>query len=247
VRDGEVLTPPPKPDFEKAAAEAVERFRKVYREHGSPRIAVYWNRQLTDRLSQWVTTHRLVVTGSGSVAEEGTHGAWSRSRSGEAVVHGQRLERDPLRPGPDEPWGWAFQSGFLRPLMGAGVKVVDRAAILRITASGAGAKAVPVADDQVVEVSALQGFADLLVEILVSPSAQSPTSYEINATVKDVKDGVIMAYVNSRNLIQESVTREYVATNRGFELQERPPQLERVATNLALRVMNALAETWQVR
>jgi hypothetical protein len=99
-------------------------------------------------------------------------------------------------------------------------------------------------DAQTLEITALEGYADLLVEILVSPAPQSPLGYEMNAVVKDIKTGTLMAHVNARNL-PLSTGPEYVATSRGFELRQRPPELRRVASDLSLAVMDALTTYWR--
>jgi hypothetical protein len=236
-----VVPPPPVPDPNAAAAAAIERFKQAYAKRGAPRIAVFWNRQLSDRLSQWVATDRVVATDNVAVMREGGRNDGEKlAASGERVVSAQKLDRDAARTSPGEPWSWEFQNGFLDPLLRAGAKVVDRAAIVRLTAakrSGVGSAAAP--DEQTIEIQALQGFADVLVEILVGPSGQ-----DLNAMVKDIDTGTILASVNSRTLPGAAPTREYVATSRGFESRERPPELSRVASALALGVMDGLVRAW---
>jgi hypothetical protein len=235
------VPPPPAPDPQAAAEAVIERFKQAYARRGSPRIAVFWNRQLGDRLSQWVATDRVVVTGNAAVVREGGRADGEKvAASGERVVSAQKLDRDPARTSPGETWTWEFQNGFLDPLFRAGARVVDRAAIVRLTAarrSGVGSAAAP--DEQTVEIQALQGFADVLVEILVSPSGQ-----DLNALVKEVSTGMILASVNSRSLPGAAPTREYLATSRGFESREKPPELSRVASTLSLGVMDGLVLAW---
>jgi hypothetical protein len=236
-----VVPPPPAPDPNVAADAAIARFKQAYARRGAPRIAVFWNRQLGDRLGQWVATNRVVTTDSLAVMREGGRRDGEKvAGSGERVVSSQKLDREPGRSWPGEPWSWEFQNGFLDPLLRAGARVVDRAAIVRLTAakrSGVGTAAAP--DEQTVEIQALQGFADVLVEILVSPSGQ-----DLNALVKEIDTGTILASVNSRSLPGAAPTREYLATSRGFESREQPPELSRVATLLSLGVMDGLVRAW---
>jgi len=230
------LAPPPPPDFQGNTGATIERFKQAYARRGAPRIAVFWNRQLSDRLSQWVTTNRVVTTDM----REGGRNDGKDAGSTERVVSTQKLERDPARTSPADSATWEFQSGFLDPLLGAGARVVDRAAIMRLTAAkrtGVGSTAAP--DEQKVEIQALQGFADVLVEILVAPSGQ-----ELNVTAKEVNTGLILAIVNSRSLPGAAPTREYVATSRGFESQDRPPAVYTVASTLSVGVMDALVRAW---
>jgi hypothetical protein len=237
-----VIPPPPAPDPNAAADAAIERFKQAYARRGAPRIAVFWNRQLTDRLSQWVATDRVVATGNLAVMGDGKSGGTNDklAASGERVVSAQKIERDPARTSPGEAWSWEFQNGFLDPLLRAGARVVDRAAIVRLTAakrSGVGSAAAP--DEQTIEIQALQGFADVLVEILVSPSGQ-----DLHALVKEVNSGIVLASLDSRGLPGAAPTREYVATSRGFESRDRPPELSRVAASLSLGVMDGLVRAW---
>lgn len=251
ARGGEVLTPPPAPDYDKTIAAAVERFQPVYARQGSPRIAVYWNRTLTDRLSAWVADKRLVLTGqfAGMTDRPGGDGAGKVAASAERTLSEQRLERDSARGGaPSEPWGWEFENGFLDPLMRAGTQVVDRAAIVRLTAAkttGTGVGTVGMPDPQTIEIRALQGYADVLVEVLVSPAPRAPGGYLINATAKNVTNGILMAHVNSQPTAGGGTTREYVATSRGFQQIERAPAVHRVASDLSLAVMEALGNHWR--
>jgi hypothetical protein len=255
---GTVLTPPPRPDYEQTVNGVVDRFKPVYVRRGSQRIAVYWNRQLTDRISQWVADERLVIGGQAAFSKDAqsskgdaqsSKGSESTrlSGSGEKTVARQRQATDMPRPAPTEIWGWEFENGFLEPFMRAGARIVDRATIVRLTAArakGTGVGSVGAPDGQTLEINALEGYADLLVEILVSPSPQSPLGYEMNAVVKDIKTGTLMAHVNARNL-PPPTGPEYVATARGFELRQRPPELRRVASDLSLAVMDALTTYWR--
>jgi hypothetical protein len=248
----EVLTPPPAPDYDTTIAATIGRFQPLYTAQRSPKIAVYWNRSLTDRLSQWVTERRIVATGQFALmgerqAPSGDTGG-KLAGSGERTLSEQRLAADAPRPAPTEVWGLEFENGFLDPLLRARANVVDRATILRLTAaktSGTGVGSVGMPDGQTLEVRALQGYADLLVEILVSPAPQAPGGYLINAQVKNITNGMIMAHVNSTGLASAAPTREYVATSRGFEMRERAPELRRIASDLSLAVMDALGNYWR--
>lgn len=250
---GTVLVPPPRPDYRQTVAAAIDRFQPLYVKRGSPKIAVYWNRQLTDRLGQWVADERLVVsTQAGAMVERqsppGSTTTWRAGGSSEHITERQRLARDPQRSSPHEIWNWEFENGFLEPLFGAAVQIVDRATILRLTAAqakGTGVGSVGMPDAQTLEVNALQGYADLLIEVLVSASPYGTHGYEMNVVAKNVKTGVLMAHVNSRSLPTPPPAGEYVATPRGFELKQRPPELRRVASDLALGVMDALANYWR--
>jgi hypothetical protein len=253
ARDTGVLTPPPAPEFQAEVAAVVGRFDPAYALKGSPRIAVYWNRQLSDRLSQWNSTDRVVLEERAAVSGQRTGPAAERvdvQAQGErdAALTRQGMGQEARRAGPGEPWEWEFQNGFLDPFMRARARIVDRAAIMRITAAGTQTRVgrPRTLDAAPVEVDALRGLADLFVEVLLTPSPQMPGGQEFLAVVKDVNTGQILAHVNSRNAMQRlSPRRDYVATSRGFEPRDTPPPLRDLASNLAINVMDALLQAWR--
>jgi len=248
-REAVVLTPPPKPDYEAVVAATVDRFQEAYVKKSSPKIAVYWNRQLTDRISEWRRTERVAVTG-GIDRREVTRNEEERRQStrGDLSVERHTAAVDPQRQNPDDLWMWEFQSGVLDPLLQAGAQVVDRATIIRLIAvtNPPGTGTAGMLSEQHVEMKALQGLAHLMIEILVTPSRQASAGYELAAVVKDVNSGVILAHVNSRNMKRELLptSKDYVATSRGFELRETPPKLFDVARNLTINVMEAMTNYW---
>jgi hypothetical protein len=251
-RETGVSMPPPPPDFQETVAAVIGRFEPSYVSKGSPRLALYWNRQLSDRLSQWdsqdrtLTTDRRVAITQGPDAGPGKAGGREFQESETANVT-QRMGAEARRAGPDEPWQWEFQSGFLDPFMRAGARIIDRTAILRLTAARASNSLgrPQILDSQPIEMDALLGHAELFVEILLSPSARAPGGQEFVAVVKDVKSGQVLAHVNSRNAAYPlDATRSWVATSRGFEPHDTPPPLHDVASNLAINVMDALTKFW---
>jgi len=248
-RDTMVLTPPPKPDFEAIIAASIDRFQEAYTRKSSPKIAVYWNRQLSDRINEWRRQERIALT-SASDRREAVKVEDERRQANKSdlSIEKHTAANDPQRQGPDELWMGEFQSGVLDPLLQAGAQVVDRATIIRLMAATnpAAAGSAGMLSEQHVEMKALQGFAQLVIEILATPSRQASAGYELTAVVKDVNSGVILANVNSRNMKRELLpaTKEYVATPRGFELRETPPRLFDVARNLTINVMDAMTSYW---
>jgi len=178
-RDGgpAVLSPPK--EEETIDTSAVERkFKSLYAKQGAPRMAFYWNRELSDRLSQWFGVARKAITESGDIRVTGDK---NLDVNVEAVtgVEDQYRRTDPRRRGPRGADAWKFEGGFLKPFFKAGAKVVDRSAIMRLTASSSQTGRNP--DVQHIETQSLVGYADLLVEILVDETEdgtriQRPTS-----------------------------------------------------------------------
>ena len=266
-RDGGDMTVTPNrpPAVFRSDADPVATFAGAYREAGKPRLAFYWNRQLADTLSEWYGDSRVVVTTTGEGGVSGDlnlQGSGSRQTTAEVQrrqpAAGQRLQ-------PSENWEWEFQDGFLGPFLKSGAVVLDRAAIIRLTGGGKGAT------EAAIETAALQGMADLLVEVLVAPNARSTVGYELRARILEIKTGRILSYVNSRSLKDWNPEQRIIATNRGFELPDednlsfgptggstafratssgfqqtqKPPKLVVISENLAYNVMESLTAQWR--
>jgi hypothetical protein len=250
-----------RPDPFRRQDEVVLNFAESYAKGGRPRLAFYWNRQLTETLAQWHSDSRTVSTARTTGATDGDLNL-KQQRSTQTATETQRRAGDSAgRKSPEETWEWEFQDGFVSPFLAANAEVMDRAAILRIM--GAGAEDF---DPRTVEVMALQTMSDLLVEVLVADSAQSSSGYELRARILDVRTGAILAMVNSRSLPEwrkdgkpvatsrgfdlpdedddafgpERQDRRYKATPSGFERSRKPPRIADVARNLAYNVMTAM-------
>jgi hypothetical protein len=250
-----------RPDPFKPQEDVIARFRDAYAQGGRPRLAFWWNRQLSDTLAQWYSDTRTVTADK---TRNTTEGDLSLKQSGgkQSVTETQRRAGDSAeRPSRGEGWEWEFQDGFLGPFLQADANVVDRTMITRIM--GAGAEEI---DPKTVEVMAMQTMADLMVEVLVADQTKSTTGYELRARILEVKTGRILAVVNSRSLKEWQKSGQAVATSRGFELPDedddsfgpersdqrykatssgfekrrKPPKLSLVAHNLATNVMNAM-------
>jgi hypothetical protein len=185
------------------------------------------------------------------------------SKGDESTLGSQRRTPDEARAAPEEPWMWAFEQGFLRPFLEAGVSMIDRSTILRLDAD------YQAVDDKLepssvkeIEIESLRKHADLYVELLVTASPDSPNGYAFKATVKEVGTGTILANVTniSRRGEKKLVSTpdgyvyrpadevedepELVATASGMELCERVPSVSVASERLAIRVMDALARRW---
>lgn len=276
-RDGEVVAPRAAPAGGEAfrqRADLVANFTSAYQRNGRPRLALYWNRQLSDTLSEWYSDVRVVGRSdttnniSGNLNLKGGlsgDAALNQTGSSESTLEVQRRIHDAQRAQPSESFEWEFQDGYLAPFLEAGASVLDRTAIIRLTgADMVGSSA------STVEVRALQGKADYLMEILGAPNGQSSVGYELRARILEVSTGRIVAYVNSRGLKEWNPEKEIVATSRGFQLPDeddetfgpvgedrfkatgsgferrrKPPKLQKIAQNLAYNVMESLMRQWK--
>lgn len=271
-RDGEVMKRERKGgDADKAdeTSAMLANFASAYQKNGSPRLALYWNRQLSEALTEWYSGTRILNTESTNSTMSGEI-TLNQSGSTQNSMEIQRRVQDQRRAQPGESFEWEFQDGFLGPFLDSGVQVIDRTAMMRLTGAdmdGTG--------ERIVEMRALQGKADYLMEVLVAPNWKSTTGYELRARILEVKSGRIVAYVNSKGLKSWKKPDEVIATNTGFvdteDLEEeedsfgptredqyratgtgsgfvkrrKPPKLEKIARDLALNTMNGLMRQWK--
>lgn len=148
--------------------KVIANFRRVYKKQGSPRIAIFLNRSLSDEVRQWRSDKRVVISGEGEKVSVGVTDDTSSSDStvniqtgavnvqsstgvkSSAEVKGstdkqrtmtiqsQQYIEDEKRYGPGEQWMWAFEDGTLEPFLKAKAHVMDRATILRLVAAKSG-------------------------------------------------------------------------------------------------------------
>ncbi len=231
-------------------------FARAYANAGSPRLAIYWNRPFSDRLSQWVALGRLRIeqraTGAGTF--QGSDGRQGRMRmestdSGAIVLEGN-AGQDDREPRLDPLAAAEFEAGFSRPMLASGAELVDRAAIMRITDSniGRGAGQERLDDAQLVETEALKSFVDLLVQITMLDDADAPLDTAFRVQVTRMTDGVIVADMVTRGRKElESQQRAWKATAGGY-VEDKGTKSVRVAALgrfVALETMQALAERWR--
>ncbi|MEO5373317.1 MAG: hypothetical protein H7840_03440 [Alphaproteobacteria bacterium] len=257
-REDDVTTP--------KEAEAIQSFRSAYEAHGRPRLVLYWNRQLSEAVSEWSAVDRIVVSGGGSA-----EGDVNWKGGGETVIESQHRVASPAqqRPRYKETWEWDFLQGFLAPMLEAKAVVIDRTAVTRLAGAGQPPGALGGRSD-VLEATALKDMADLMIEVLIAPSEKSTIGYEMHARVLDTHTGQIVASVNSRSmegwgrphdyLVSEQgfdkldddddmsgpiLRKRYEASAQGFTKRKRPPKPRTVARQLSMNVMEALKTAWR--
>lgn len=214
-----------------------ESFSRSYQKASSPRMAVWFNRELSDQVEEWVTPVRVkgaLINNKGEV------------QNLEASVQ-FRDPNDTARDNAGEDWVWAFEDGFDRPFLDQGVKLVDRTMIMRLVAAANGAdpdKTVPL---KKVEVDALKGHADLMVELLIKRAPGSKSGYNYRAKVVSVNSGRILAMVNAPDLEASVKAGGFEATARGYERKRsgEAVAVQDVAGQLADEVMRRLIKTWR--
>ncbi len=227
---------------------AVSSFASAYRKAGKPRLAVYFNRELSDEVREKVISDRQVW-------EHNTHIQGSRSGkpAAELNINSKSSSYEEygvgvtgLRDDPSESWKWEFEDNVTQALLSASANVVDRSTILRQTSANRGNTAGYGGNisTNINEMRALDKYADILIELLVVPSSNSRVGYNFKATAKYIKTGRVVgsAFVDGRSN-PNPVKTSFVATDSGYSketTQEIPSisDLSRVLSQKLMRVMS---------
>lgn len=237
-----------------------DAFARAYAGEGRPRLAVYWNRRFTDRLSQWVEVGYL------SLARElELTGAIDGRRGRERMPLLAREDREVevtrnAGPTPEDadlrPLAAAeFAAGFNAPLLATGAQIVDRATIMRVTDSNMrrnGERRRRGSDAQLVETEALKSFADYIFEVTALADRAAELNAAFRVQVKRIPDGLIVAHRVVRGPdpeIGDGDRRANAWETDGQGYLRKPRRASVRAADLgrhvALRTMDALAEHWQ--
>lgn len=224
-------TSAPLPDSERAR-DAVERFASSYAKAGRPRVALFWNREISDRLAdrQRETLRVQGHAGRDSFSLSASQGTETVAAPGRSTT---LSERDL----------WQVETEFSRKLLDAGVVLVDRATIMRLTAGGANA---PATDAQGVEIAALVGKADLVLEVLLAADAAAPLGWGFRSNLKEVKTGRVLGsqYLAAMPELPPAGTASYRARAGGYDRVEPEPAkvtVRAIGETLALDSMRELA------
>lgn len=216
-----------------SADSILERFQQGMGQN-TPRMAIFWNREFNDQVSDWASRRRVVISGEGSLRGEVPEG--DLNLDGKSRAAAQAETRSPRRSGPVEP-AFDLQSGFITQLTRAGVTVVDRDAIMRITDNaledGTFERLSP--DQARLEMRALDQHADYLMVL------SQVASDEFRIRILDVKNGSIQAMVDSNGVPPETdEDHRWIATDNGFEKREKRVSLKDVGQELALQTLASL-------
>ena len=223
-----------------------DAFRRFYRQQGSPRLAVFWNRVLNDQLREMETESRVVFTRTtASRADDASSVKTSEDQLSVGVeTRTKNVRMSPL----SEASGMRFQTGYLRPFIEEGAQMIDRNMILRLTGASQAIRdpSRPVRDQQLIEMLSLKGHADLLVQITLTPSEESRFGAFFQVSVIEIKSGRIRAsFVNDATFKNE--TKKWKAIRGGFvevESTDSPKiDLERMGRILASQTMVVLSRT----
>jgi hypothetical protein len=230
----------------------------MYSKIGKPRMAVLFNKTLVSDFSDWSTATRQVLytdnqyneklkSATGTVLVDSNRGlrdlALAEERSANfqnrgLIISSQERTTDSLRQIQPEPWMWDFENGFNEQFLKYGVRLVDRATIMRLTAHEN-----QKIDDQFqelsaknIEMKALYDKADMYIELLLSQQSKDLGSYQLRATLKEIKTGIIVA--------DTVVTREELLKDSTYKPKKDESMAMCMGRFLAVRLAQVLGQRW---
>jgi hypothetical protein len=176
-----------------------------------------------------------VVSTRASLNGEIPDGNVNLQAQGQAAAQGEY--RSNRQTGPAGP-AFELQSGLVSQMVEAGVTVVDRAAIMRITdnalETGEFSRLSP--DQRRLEMRALGEHADMLLVF------RKLASDRFEVQVLDVRDGSIRVMLSSNGVPPEKAgSRQWKATDRGFQKVEQTITLDEIGRELALQTLAKLS------
>jgi hypothetical protein len=232
------LSPPAAPALQ--VPDAVGPFRSQYRAAGSPRIVLFWNVSFDDTTE----SPRADVTVRGAEV----YPFVSKGDGNELLALGVRAHAsgylDPAKRGSgslSESDLAQLDSAFRNELLAANVRILDRATTIRFMEAQRDRTGV---DPKLIEADAVLGRADILLQVLLVPDADSPLDTGFNVSAVRVKTGAEIASLYTLALPNLSAAPgHYIATDSGFVWEQPPtptPDAGEIGIKLADEVMEKL-------
>ena len=247
--DTPAVLEPTEEDSEPSEVHSVkEAFGKAYLNAGLPRMAVLWNRTFSDRLRELESEFRLVHSRSNATRTETERNTSTETDIEESAVNVE-YRKDDTRPLPQsmsEVTEFEFEAGYARLLLEAGVKVIDRDAVMRLT-HAKNVREDPsrnLDDRQFIETEALKNHADMVIKILIAPSAESKLGAVFRVSVLDIRTGEVKADFFNDAVFEGK--EKWTATQGGYirVKQNRDINFEEMGGVLAVQTMKELLRIW---
>ena len=147
----------------------------------------------------------------------------------QASGYSERLAQRQRRLGLGEKKSFQVGAGFTQTFLYNKVKIIDRAAIMRLMdrklAEKAGSEMI--ADFQKIETDALIGYADYLAEILFTYDSEADLYMSFMVSVKEVKTGRIVAMFDSDGQADDQNKPKWVVTANGYRKVEKNERVRR--------------------
>lgn len=215
-----------------------EDLRKALARAKNPRIALFWNRALSDR----VATEYDSITAGRAAAQVTSAPGVANLDVAAARVEATRANRDADRAALTESEEFRLEGAFKEALLKSGMTLVDRNMVLREAGLDAG-------DDkpnvQKLEMQALRKRADYLLEVLTSVDASHTDVTQFRVSLKDLRTGTSVIEFATEARLPEAEAK-WVGTNRGFVKQSsaEPQKAEDRGRQLGRELADRIARTW---
>jgi hypothetical protein len=221
----------------------LESFGQRYAELGRPRIALFWNRQLTDDIArQTYQKSSTESTRSESTSPEGPGGGQGEEKFEHAAtttINSQQSVDDnhsePLDPRLDA----VVKSAFLVAMRGGGVRFVDRTLMVRTAA----VQSAPGADAQLNEMQALKNQADWIMQVVLVRDRNAPIGHSFRVTVEDIKSSTLLTELLTSASPPPHGSPGFAAVNGGagfVRAPQTPASASEVGSALGVEVMAQL-------
>lgn len=221
----------PKPDVDRVEFEEIRRaFAATYVAAGQPRIALFWNMALSEDVSDNKVSRTSLQGGStrnwngidkitSGEAESATLRDGEEKRANKMTMTSEDLitNKDKRKASLAESDAWKLETAFAGALHTANMRFTDRSTIMRMAHVQQGKDAT--SDMHTIEATALQGKADMFMEVLITKDSKAPLGWGFLVSLKDVKSGTQLVTFYSAAVPHYGAAPEpyFVATNKGFQ------------------------------
>jgi len=221
------------------------QFSDNYKKARKPKIALFLYRELSQDVLDYSSNQRLVFAGQ-----------HKKDKSNLVVAKQNTYNTDQgHRHTSSTRWAWQFEDHLMNDLLSSGVKLVDRATIMRLVASKVDSSkdSTGLLSVKKIEMDALKGYADIFVEVLISPSTNRSLIYDVRLTAKEVKTGQIVATVTSmgQDFVGDELEDEVLLGNtfdkiepKGVKKIKKKWSTEKTAHWITSSLKNKLSMYW---
>ncbi|MCK0068176.1 hypothetical protein [Kordiimonas laminariae] len=230
--------------------EFIKAFYRENKKKSRPRFILFWNREFSDEV---VTYYIDYVAASSSAYASASHNPYTGRTTAnvspgttEVTSGTRRLNKDQARENLRELLNMKLESSFKKTMIRGGTRVINREMAIRTT--GADAASNEEVNTHSLETKAMVGKADLMIEILLTPSMETESGFAFQMNVIEIETGENIASLFTDGMPPVINRQEFIATNRGFERHTFLEGFsdEAVGRQLAIETMKELTSYWQM-
>jgi hypothetical protein len=225
-------------------AAVIGAFRQKYTSAKQPRIALFWNRELTENIARQtyerVSTDSTKSNSETSVGDKDNKNSEKMERAHSTTIKSVESGDDNQHASMDPRTDALLKTTFVEVMRNGGVRFIDHSVMVRTASTEAGASQ----DAQLNEIKGLQNKADWLMEITLVPDTHAPLGQAFRIAVKELKSGALVTELYTPAVPPPHGARGYVAVNggNGFErAPEAPITVREVGYTLGLETMGQLS------